>query len=148
MAAVIKCNVRRHMNEKNNVENGRQFVEAAKATKHLSSYASKIIPHVQANKASSSIKKVDWSGITMFNNIEYTLKSSTSENKHGNLRKSSVKYNEIEVTTWRSYGIGNGKTFLWSNLNTVKDADQLIVLYEPPQSTDSWMIENSKSTFH
>ena len=147
MGAVVKCNVRRHMNEKNNVENSQQFVDATKATKYLSSYASKIVPCMPTNKVASLSKKIDWAGVTMFNNIEYKLKSTISENNFKKLHKPSHAYDEIEVITWRSYNIGKGKKFMWSHLNTVKDLDQLVVIHESSQLRNNWMNESAKGDF-
>ncbi|CAF4712075.1 unnamed protein product, partial [Rotaria sp. Silwood1] len=39
MSAVVKCNIRRHINEKNNVENSKEFVDAARTTQYLSIFA-------------------------------------------------------------------------------------------------------------
>jgi hypothetical protein len=143
MAAVVKCNVRRHINEKNNVENSKEFVDAAKNTKYLSIFASKIVPHLTANKPVTSTKRVDWPGITMFNNLQYEIKTKSK----GKIKEAQIPSNicdEIELKAWRSYNIGSGKKFIWSNLNTVKDIDQLVVTYEPSQTHGNWMNENIK----
>ncbi|CAF1014017.1 unnamed protein product [Didymodactylos carnosus] len=70
MAAVVKCDVRCSVNEKNDCTNSRGFVTAARLTRNLSILASKISP------SSSSSIKVKWTGVLLYNNIEYNLKSN------------------------------------------------------------------------
>lgn len=144
MAAVVKCTVRRHINEKNNVENSKQFVDAAKTTKYLSAFACQIIPHSASAKAAKSSKKIDWPGISAFNNIQYHLKPMHSRSNEFSKITSDTISNEIEITVWKSYNVGVGKRFNWSDLKTVKDLDRLSVMYEPPQMNDKWMSEGLK----
>lgn len=150
MAAVVKCNVRRHINEKNNVECSQEFVDAAKRTKYLSIFASKIEPHSTTNKEATSTTKIDWAGVTMFSNLQYEMKVSKPKSTIKQTKISSNCCDEIEITAWRSYNIGAGKKFLWSNLNTVKNIDQLVVTYHKPSVTQqNWMNENTEDgTFH
>ena len=142
MAAVVKCTVRRHVNEKNNVENSKQFVDAAKTTKHLSPFACQITPHSASTKTPKSSKKIDWPGISAFNNIRYEMKQTHTSSNRISKRASSHPADEIEVTAWKSYDVGIGKQFNWSNLKSTNDLDQLVVMYEPPRMNDSWMSED------
>ncbi|CAF5031246.1 unnamed protein product, partial [Rotaria sp. Silwood1] len=144
MSAVVKCNVRRHINEKNNVENSKEFVDAARTTQYLSIFASKIVPHSVVPKSKTSNKKINWTGVTMFNNVQYEIKSSKLRERNREEQIPSNDSDEIEITAWRSYNIGSGKEFTWSNLNTVQTIDQLVVTYEPSLTQGNWMNENIK----
>ena len=120
MASVVKCTVRQHANEKNNVGNSKQFTEVAKTTKYLSAFTSRIIPHSVSTTNSKSSKKIDWSSISTFNNIEYEIKSSSSNSSRSSKTTNSHSSSEIEITMWRSYNVGIGKKFKWSDLSSAK----------------------------
>ncbi|CAF1681215.1 unnamed protein product [Didymodactylos carnosus] len=70
MAAVIKCNIRRYVNEKHDCNNAKEFVDASSQTKNVVIYASSIAPNI------ISVKNIDWSGITSYTNIQYNKISS------------------------------------------------------------------------
>ncbi|CAF1632665.1 unnamed protein product, partial [Didymodactylos carnosus] len=59
MAATIKCNIRRYVDEKHNCTNSQEFVVAARSTKYLSIYQS-LIP---SNPITASNRKLEWTGI-------------------------------------------------------------------------------------
>ena len=144
MASVVKCTVRRYINEKHNVENSKQFTEAAKTTnicQHLQVESFHIRHRSQIPKSS---KKIDWPSISTFNNIEYEMKSSHSNSSRSSKTTASYSSSEIEITVWRSYNVGIGKKFKWSDLSTVQNLDQLVVTYEASQTSESWMDESSK----
>jgi hypothetical protein len=103
MAAVIKANIRRFINEKNDCVTSSEFVNAAKSTKYITVMACRL-----AQSAVPTKKR--WSGIQNFNNIEYEL----VPNKNNDERKTDE---EIKVIVWRAFDIGVGKTFWWSKLN-------------------------------
>ncbi|CAF3358246.1 unnamed protein product [Rotaria socialis] len=144
MAAVVKCNVRRHINEKHNVENSKEFFDAAKDTKYLPIFASKIVPQSTTVKPVTLKRKPEWSGITMFNNIQYEIKSSKFKEQIEGAQSLSTDVDEIELIVWRSYNIGNGKKFLLSNLSTVQNIDQLVVTSESSTSQENLMEETLK----
>ena len=146
MAAVIKCNIRRYINEKHNVENSKEFIDAAKTTKYVSLFASIAMPNQTISKSEASSKKIQWTRVTQFNNLEYEVKTNQSKQGTKSMPVSSNALQEIEVTARRSYNIGTGKEFIWSKLNTVKNIDSLIVTYESCQNQGDWMSENSKGT--
>ena len=68
-AAVIKEEIRRFVNEKNDCCNNIQFMNAAKSTKHLSIYACNVTD-VNKNKASLP-------DITKYSNIQFEFRSET-----------------------------------------------------------------------
>jgi len=104
MAAVIKANVRRFINEKNDCITSSDFVNAAKSTQYTTVRACRLAqPPVPMKKR--------WSGVQSFNNIEYELVS----NRDNNRRRTTGE--EIRVTVRRAFGIGAGKTSMWSHLN-------------------------------
>lgn len=103
MAAVIKANIRRFINEKNDCVTSSEFVNAAKSIKYLTVMACRL--------AQSAIPmKKRWAGVQNFNNIEYEL----VPHKTNDRRKTDE---EIKVIVWRAFNIGDGKTFCWSKLN-------------------------------
>ena len=75
-SAVIKGVVRRYVNEKHDCTNSKEFVAAAKSTKHLSIFSSQLLtPEVMSSSTttvSNSWKKT-WPGISNIFNIEYEL---------------------------------------------------------------------------
>ena len=103
MAAVIKANIRRSINEKNDCVTSSEFVNAAKSTKYITIMACRL-------DQSGVPTKKRWSGVQNFNNIEYEFVAD----KSSNARKTDE---EIKVIVWRAYDIGVGKTFWWSKLN-------------------------------
>lgn len=103
MAAVIKANIRRFINEKNDCVTSSEFVNAAKSTKYITVTACRL--------GSSAVPmKKRWSGVQNFNNIEYELVPDKSNDG----RKTDE---EIKVIVWRAFDIGVGKTFWSSKLN-------------------------------
>jgi hypothetical protein len=104
MAAVIKANIRRFINEKNDCVTSSDFVNAAKATQCTTVRACRL-----AQLAVPMKKR--WSGVQSFNNIEYELVSN--EDNSGR----TTTGNDIKLTVRRAFGIGVGKMFLWSKLN-------------------------------
>lgn len=108
MASVMKGNIRRFVNEKNDCVTSSNFVEAAKSTRFVTLMTCRL-----SNSPSAS--KTRWQGVQNFNNIRYELTSSKFNQQS---RKSD---REIKVTVWRAFGIGSGQTFNWSNLNPRAD---------------------------
>ena len=96
---MIKGEIRRFVNEKNDCCNSIQFVTAAKSTQHLSIYA--------CNVTDENKKKVTLPNITKYNNIEFQVSpvthstSSTSTNNQTPL--------QFSMTAWRAFQIGVGK---------------------------------------
>ncbi|CAF1356373.1 unnamed protein product [Adineta ricciae] len=105
MAAVIKANIRRFINEKNDCVSSSDFVRAAKSTRHMSLMSCRM-------PSSSVSNKTRWHGIQNYNNIEYKLVSKRE------LRRQKIENKEIEVTVWRAFNVGVGQLFQWSKLNT------------------------------
>ena len=104
MAAVIKANIRRFINEKNDCVSSSDFVNAANTTQYTTVRACRLA------QLPVPMKK-RWSGVPSFNNIEYELVSDGDNNGR------QTTGEEIRVSVRRAFGIGVGKTFLWSNLN-------------------------------
>ena len=73
-SAVIKGDVRRHICEKHNVTNSVEFVAAAKSTRHLSIFASKLPTTeniILSNNTTKRSTKTTWPGIKNIFNIQY-----------------------------------------------------------------------------
>ena len=103
MAAVIKSNIRRFINEKHDCVSSSDFVQAAKSTGHLTV--------MECRLSNSSITtRSSWQGVKNYNNIEYELVS-----KKVNAR-SAREETDIHVRVWRAFGVGPGQTFHWSKL--------------------------------
>ncbi len=111
MAATIKGNVRRYVNEGNNCETSVDFVQAAKSTPYVTIAASKI------NCFTMSEQKVQWQGIKQFNNIQYEIK----QNSYNYGRATATTFS-IQATTWRAFGIGIGKQ---------QQLEQKIIIIDP-----------------
>ncbi|CAF2128879.1 unnamed protein product [Rotaria magnacalcarata] len=105
MASVIKANVRRFINEKNNCVTNSDFVNGAKSTRYTTVMACRL-------PSSSAKKKTKWQGIQSFNNIQYEF---ASNELHSCSETSEL---EINVTVWKAFRIGRGQLFQWSKLNT------------------------------
>ena len=99
MAAVIKANIRRFINENNDCVTSSDFVHAAKTTQYTTMRACRLaqLPVPMKKK---------WSGVQIFNNIEYELVSDGDNNGR------QTTGEEIRVSVRRTFGIGVGKTFL------------------------------------
>jgi hypothetical protein len=73
-AAVVKGEVRRHVNEKHDCTNCTEFVAAARSTRHLSIFASKL-PAIDNSpsltNSTSRSNKTSWPGISTIFNIQY-----------------------------------------------------------------------------
>jgi hypothetical protein len=135
MAAVIKCNVRRHIDEKHNVTNSKEFIQVARETKYLSSYSSSTSPD-----QSQMRKKIKWSGVKSFNNIEYfkTMPSTRIQLQNSNANRN---LEHIQVKCWRAWNIGIGKTFVWENLNEVSSISPLNIIDEFSITNNQWLLE-------
>lgn len=105
MASVIKANVRRFINEKNDCVTSSDFVDGAKSTRYTTVMACRVA-------SSSTTKKIRWPGIQNFNNIQYEFVSDELSRR---LQGSEL---EVKVTVWRAFSIGPGQLFQWSRLNT------------------------------
>ena len=114
MAAVIKCQIRAYINSKNDVTNAAELYDGAASTKGLEAHSSAV--------ASLYNDKIELAGISQFNNIEYT---------------------EEGIRVWRSWKIGDGKMFKWSELPIVKSINQLKSLHSP-STKSQWISESSK----
>jgi hypothetical protein len=78
-AAVIKGEVRRHVNEKHNCTNSVEFVQASKSTQHLSVFASELSLSNNNTLSEDSTKrstKTSWAGISNLFNLQYESSSS------------------------------------------------------------------------
>ena len=78
-AAVIKGEVRRHVNEKHDCTNSVEFVEASKSKQHLSVFASKSpMPnkYTSSNESTKRSSKTTWAGISNLFNLQYESSSS------------------------------------------------------------------------
>ena len=98
MAATVKANIRRYVNEDNNCETTAEFVQAARSTSYTTIAAGKI------TRSSTIEQKVQWPGIKQFNNVQYEIKKDPST--YG--RSTETTFN-IQATVWRAFGIGAGK---------------------------------------
>ena len=136
MAAVIKCNIRRHIDENNNVTNSKEFVEAARQTKHISIYAS-AMPHNE----SKTKKKIEWHGIKSFNNIEY-FKSSELKQSQSSPTNVNSELEHIRVKCWCAWNIGIGKSFNWKNLHGVTLISPLNVTDNSSFTNNQWQEES------
>lgn len=105
MASVIKANVRRFINEKNDCVTSSDFVDGAKSTRYTTVMACRL-------PSSSAAKKNRWQGIQSFNNIQYEFVSNEM-NPH-----SEAGELDIKVTVWKAFRIGPGQVFHWSKMNT------------------------------
>lgn len=105
MASVIKANVRRFINEKNDCVTSSDFVDGAKSTRYTTVMSCRL-PFF------STTKKTRWQGIHNFNNIQYEF---VSNEPHHCFQTKKI---EINVTVCRAFRIGSGQLFRWSNLNT------------------------------
>lgn len=110
MAAVTKANVRRYINERHDCCNAAQFVEAAKATKFMSIFDSRIVDKVDEKNKST------WEGVKSYNNLKYEI----IQTSRSNTRVTALP--DVQVTVWRAFNIGSGKKFLLSKLNPPKNS--------------------------
>jgi hypothetical protein len=115
MAATIKGNVRRYVNEGNDCETSAAFVQAARATPYVTIAASKI------NGFTMIEQKFQWPGIKQFNNIQYEIK----QNSYNYGRSMAITFN-IKATMWRAFGIGIGKQH---------QLEQKIIIIDPIEIT-------------
>ena len=104
MAAVVKSNIRRFINEKHDCVSSADFVQAARATGYLTVMECRL-PACPASSKSS------WSGVKNYNNIQYELVSKGTE------RQLTRNDTDMIVRVWRAFGVGLGQTFRWSKLN-------------------------------
>ena len=133
MAAVIKCNIRRHIDEKNDVVNSRDFVRAASDTKFVSIYSSSISSNEMARK-----EKSKWPGVKKMNNFEYT--KSIAPTSIG--VRASDQSETVYVTCWRAWNVGKGKEFPWKTLHTVATISPLAIADTFSVTNTQWSIEN------
>lgn len=108
MASVMKGNIRRFVDEKNDCVTSSNFVEAAKSTRFVTIMACRL-----SNSSLSS--KTRWQGVQNFNNIRYEFMSNKFNHQSG------ISDREIKITVWRAFGIGSGQTFYLSKLNARTD---------------------------
>ena len=96
MAATIKGNIRRYVNEGNNCETSAEFVKAAGSTSYTTITAGKIT-------CSNMIdQKVQCPGIKQFKNIQYEIKQNSFNYGYYSMGTTLT----IQVTVWRAFGIG------------------------------------------
>ena len=131
MAAVIKCNIRRHINEKHNCTNSKEFIEAARETNHLSIYASL----VASEGRSPSVNKVGWPGISSFNNIEYSI---VAKPKASRTVATTREEDDLEARVWRAWSVGIGKSFLWNDLHAVTCISPLKTVDAISSTNNNW----------
>ncbi len=138
-AAVIKGQVRRFVNEKNDCMNSADFVAAAKSTKNLSIFSCNF-------PAEKQNRKVKWEGVSKYNNIEFTQKRpSLSSTRTTALSTSSPL--QIEIKTWRAFNIGSGKIFRFSDFKSTSTEIVPLEFEHGAQYIDkSWKCEKSSSS--
>ncbi|CAF1174941.1 unnamed protein product [Adineta ricciae] len=100
LAAVIKCFIRRFINEKNDCTNAIEFIKAAENTKGVEYYVCEL-EHVHTDK-------IKWNGVKQINNIEYIQGE----------REQSVEAS-TKVRMWQSWKIGPGKVYRWEDFENV-----------------------------
>ncbi|CAM4748031.1 unnamed protein product [Rotaria magnacalcarata] len=111
IAAVVKCSIRRFVNEKNNCTNAIEFLTAAERTNGVEFYASEI--------QNSHTEKIEWKGVKQINNIEYILDFTPESTKPS-----------IEVRAWQSWKIGPGKVYRWLDFEkTVQKINPLHIFH-------------------
>ena len=115
MAAVVKCQIRSFINEKNDCTTAVEFCNAASSTKGVEVHACTI--DVQ------NTEKIEWPGVSNFHNIQYTNK---------------------EIRVWRSWNIGEGKSFKWSKVPSPKSINLLKSIYTPNKKSP-WILESEKT---
>ncbi|CAF2996833.1 unnamed protein product [Rotaria sp. Silwood2] len=140
MAAVIKCNIRRYIDEKHNVTNSKEFIEAARETKYLSLYASS----TSRDQTQLKKKKLEWSGVKTFNNIEYSKTNISTPLQLQNTDK-KFKPEHMNVKCWRAWKIGVGKSFLWKDLQEVTFISPLNVVDEFSFTNNRWLLESEEN---
>ncbi|CAF5157176.1 unnamed protein product [Rotaria magnacalcarata] len=86
------------------------FVTASKSTKNLSIFSC----NLSSEKHSEKFK---WEGVSKYNNIEFNLKRTLSSPKR-TTTISTLSPLDIEITTWRAFTIGNGRTFQLSSFKS------------------------------
>jgi hypothetical protein len=112
MAATIKGNVRRYVNEHNDCTTSGEFVLAAKRVPYLSVFACEMLSCAAAQS------KVEWNGITRYNNVLFQF-DSTESTPPSSRRTTNSPLPGLQVITWRAFDIGPGKKFQWSKLKSV-----------------------------
>jgi hypothetical protein len=144
LAAVIKCLIRRFINEKNNCGNAIEFLAASGDFLQIffdsASYFafSVVLERAKGVEFHASeirnihTEKIEWKGVKQINNIEYTQGHTTQ----------SVK-TSTKVRVWQSWKIGSGKAYRWCDLEeTVKKISPLNVFrstnVSAPWITDSY----------
>ena len=129
MAATIKNNVRRYVNEGHDCETSADFVKGAKSTGSTTILAGKL------NLSLVPIEKLQWSGIKKFNNVQYEIQKSLHSNVSSNANIM------VRATIWRAFGIGIGKQY--HNLQTIMDIDP----FEPSveHRDDNWKFDGISS---
>jgi len=127
MAATIKRAVRLYVNEHNDCTTSGEFVLAAKMVPYLSIFACEL-------SSDTSIQpKVEWSGITRYNNV---LFESEAAQRSSSSRTTIIDQSDMIVTTWRAFDIGLGKKFRWSKLKSVVSIDPCKVVLS--HSDEKW----------
>ncbi|CAF3157820.1 unnamed protein product, partial [Rotaria sp. Silwood2] len=103
IAAVIKCLIRRFIDEKHNCTNAIEFLKASERTKGVEFYASEV--------QNIHNEKIEWKGVKQINNIEYIQRQTTSSTKKS-----------TELRVWQYWKVGPGKLYRLCDLqkNNVK----------------------------
>ncbi|CAF1589072.1 unnamed protein product [Rotaria magnacalcarata] len=115
------------------------FVAAAKSTKNLSIFSCNL-PSEKHNE------KFKWEGVSKYNNIEFNLKRTLSSSKR-TTTISTLSPLDIDITTWRAFTIGNGKTFQLSNFKSSVTNIVPLEFEDGALSIDnSWKSEESFTT--
>ncbi|CAF2181540.1 unnamed protein product [Rotaria magnacalcarata] len=113
------------------------FVAAAKSTKNLSIFSYNLLSEKHS-------EKFKWEGVSKYNNIEFNLKRTLSSSKR-TTTISTLSPLDIEITTWRAFTIGNGRTFQLSNFSSsVTDIVPLEFEDGALSIDNSWKSEESK----
>ncbi|CAF5219348.1 unnamed protein product, partial [Rotaria magnacalcarata] len=92
IAAVIKCSIRRFIDEKHNCTNAIEFLTASERTKGVEFYASEV--------QNLHTEKIEWKGVKQINNIEYIQGQTTS----------SINAS-TGVRVWQSWKVGTGQLY-------------------------------------
>ncbi|CAF4229955.1 unnamed protein product [Rotaria magnacalcarata] len=115
------------------------FVAAAKSTKNLSIFSCNLLSEKHS-------EKFKWEGVSKYNNIEFNLKRTLSSSKR-TTTISTLSPLDIEITTWRAFTIGNGRTFQLSNFKSSVTNIVPLEFEDGALSIDnSWQSEESSTS--
>lgn len=140
MAAVIKCPIRRFINEKNNCTDAIEFLTASGnllrslicSTSYIVLERTKGVEFHACELENCCTEKIEWTGVKQINNLEYIQGDTTNPSK-----------TLTKVIAWQSWKIGSGKVYFEGDLQqTIKKITPLNVIrstnIDAPWITDSY----------